>query len=64
MLIGHVRTLASVFSASYGGKDILGDSLINVGGKLPNMGTFTSRVTIGAKFTGSWNCHGVVWKAP
>ena len=57
--------VASVFGADYGGKDLLGgDSLINVRGNIPSKGTFTSRVTTGAKFTGSWNCHGVVWQAP
>jgi hypothetical protein len=65
MLIGHVHTVASVFRADYGGKDLLdGQSLINVRGNIPGKGIFTSRVTAGAKFTGSWNCHGVVWHAP
>ena len=65
MLIAHVHSVASVFGADYGGKDLLGgDSLINVSGNIPSKGTFTSRVTVGAKFTGSWNCHGVVWKGP
>jgi opacity protein-like surface antigen len=65
MLIGHVHTVASVFGADYGGKDLIGgDSLINVSGNIPSKGTFTSRVTTGAKFTGSWNCHGIVWQAP
>jgi hypothetical protein len=36
IVIGHVHSVASVFSAYYSG----------------------------AKFTGSWNCHGVVWQAP
>ena len=65
MLIAHIHTVASVFGADYGGKDLLGgQSLINVKGNIPAKGTFTSRVTFGAKFTGSWNCHGVVWKGP
>ncbi len=66
MLIAHVHTVASVFGADYGGKDLFpdGQTLINVSGNIPSKGTFTSRVTFGAKFTGSWNCHGVVWKAP
>jgi hypothetical protein len=65
MLIGQVHSLASVFGADYGGKDLLGgDSLITVSGSIPSKGTFTSKVTVGAPFTGSWNCHGVVWKAP
>jgi hypothetical protein len=64
MLIAHVHAVASVFHADYGGRQILGDSLINVKGNIPSKGTFTSRVTVGAKFTGSWNCHGVVWQTP
>ena len=62
MLIAHNHTVASVFHADYGGKRLLGDSLIDVKGNLPSTGTFTSRVTFGAKFSGSWNCHGVVWR--
>jgi hypothetical protein len=65
MLIGHVHSLASVFGADYGGKDLLGgESLISVSGSIPSKGTFTSKVAVGAKFTGSWDCHGVVWMAP
>ena len=65
MLISHVHAAASVFGANYDGRDLLGgDSLINVRGNIPSKGTFTSRITSGANFTGSWNCHGVVWQAP
>jgi hypothetical protein len=64
MLIAHVHALASVFGANYGGKDLFpnGQTLINVKGNIPAKGTFTSKVTFGAKFSGSWNCHGVVWQ--
>ena len=57
---------ASVGYAYYGGRDLLKDDLdlINFSGSLPSHGTFTSLATAGTKFTGSWNCHGVVWKAP
>ena len=55
----------SVFGADYGGKALLaGESLIKASGKLPASGTFTSTVAFGAKFTGTWNCHGVVVQAP
>lgn len=55
----------SVFGADYGGKGLLGgEGLIKVSGNIPSKGTFTSTVAAGAKFTGSWNCHGVVWQAP
>jgi len=37
MLIGHVHTVASVFGADYGGKDLLGgQSLITVRGNIPS----------------------------
>jgi hypothetical protein len=57
--------VASVFSAYYGGKKALtAESLITVHGNLPARGTFASKVTFGPAFTGSWDCHGVVWKGP
>ena len=62
MLIAHNHRIASVFHADYGGKRLLGDSLIDVKGNVPSKGTFTSRATTGARFSGSWNCHGVVWR--
>jgi len=65
MTIGKNHFVAAVSSVDYGGKDLLGgEGLINVRGNIPAKGTFASRVTAGAKFTGSWNCHGVVWQAP
>jgi len=65
MTIGKNHFVAAVGGADYGGKDLLGgEGLINVRGSIPAKGTFTSRVTAGAKFTGTWNCHGVVWQAP
>lgn len=65
LLIGPVRSTAAVFHADNGGREILrGESLIDVRGAIPAKGTFTSKFTIGAKFTGSWNCNGVVWQGP
>jgi hypothetical protein len=55
----------SVFGADYGGRELLaGEGLIKATGNLPSKGTFTSTVAFGAKFTGSWNCHGIVYQAP
>jgi len=55
----------SVFGANYGGKALLaGESLIKASGKIPGSGTFTSTVSFGAKFTGTWNCHGVIVQSP
>jgi hypothetical protein len=63
--IGKNRA-ASVAYAYYGGRNLLKDNLdlINFSGSVPSHGTFTSLATAGTKFTGSWNCHGVVWQAP
>lgn len=54
----------SVFHADYAGRQILGDSLIKASGNIPSKGTFTGTVATGARFTGSWNCHGFVWQRP
>ena len=54
----------SVFHAHYGGKQLLGDSLITAKGNLPAKGTFTGTTATGAKFTGAWDCHGFVWQRP
>ncbi|HVU76447.1 MAG TPA: hypothetical protein VHC67_02605 [Gaiellaceae bacterium] len=54
----------SVFNADYGGRRILGDSLIKVHGSPPSRGTFNGTTATGVKFTGSWNCHGFVWQRP
>jgi hypothetical protein len=68
MLITHFHTgfgSGAVFGADYGGKSLLGgEGLINVRGNVSRTGTFTSTVSAGAKFTGSWNCHGFVWRHP
>jgi len=60
------HSISAVGGADYGGKDLLGAAvpLIDVKGAIPATGTFVQRFAVGAKFTGSWNCHGVVWKAP
>jgi hypothetical protein len=63
-LVAAKTGAASVFSAYYGGKKVLtAESLITIHGG-PAKGTFSSQITIGPKFTGSWDCHGVVWKGP
>jgi hypothetical protein len=62
MLIEARVHSGSIFHADYGGKRILGDSLIDAKGNLPSKGTFTGTEAIGPKFSGSWDCHGVIWK--
>ncbi len=57
--------IASVFQADFGGKQILGDSLITARGSIPSNGSFAGKSPLtGARFSGSWNCHGVVYQAP
>ena len=53
----------SLFEADLGGKKILGDTLIDANGSVAK-GTFTSEFSVNGAFTGSWNCHGVVWNSP
>jgi hypothetical protein len=68
LILAHLHSAfgsGSVFGADYEGKSLLGgEGLINARGNIPSKGTFTSTVSAGAKFTGSWNCHGVVWRTP
>ena len=56
--------LASAFEADYGGKQLFGDTLIKANGNIPSKGTFVSTAGLRASFTGSWDCHGVVYQAP
>jgi hypothetical protein len=52
--------------ADYGGKTLIDDALATVSGKIPARGTFKSKFSgpaFGPSFTGSWNCHGVVWQS-
>jgi hypothetical protein len=59
-------TIAAV-NANYHGKTIVVDGIVSVKGKIPSSGTFAQSVLGGGgkpKFTGSWNCHGVVYTTP
>ncbi len=68
LIVAHLHSpygSGSVFHADKGGKRILGDSLIKVSSSSPAKGTFTGTdYSAGTKFTGSWDCHGVVFKGP
>ena len=44
------------------GRQLFGDTVIAPGGSLLGEGTFTS--LFGASFSGSWNCHGVIYDGP
>jgi hypothetical protein len=52
-------------TAEYGGKDLIGTgmTLVSVRGSGKNIGTFTNKLTT-PKLSGSWNCHGVIYKGP
>lgn len=59
--------LVAAVNADYGGKAIVLDAIVSVKGKIPSSGTFAQRALGGGgtpKFTGTWNCHGVVYNAP
>ena len=49
-------------NADYGGKRVVPRGVISVKGSIPSNGTFKAYASsIPAHFSGSWNCHGVVW---
>jgi len=53
-------------NASYGGKTIA-NGPVAISGRHPGQGTFKSTFSgsgCGAAFSGSWNCHGVIWQTP
>jgi hypothetical protein len=59
--------LTATVDADYRGKSLATSALVAVSGKVPARGTFKSKFSgpgFGASFTGSWDCHGVVWQAP
>jgi hypothetical protein len=49
-------------NADYGGKKLDNVGIVSVKGSIPSEGTFKAMgFTTPAGFTGSWNCHGVVY---
>jgi hypothetical protein len=49
-------------NADYGGKKLDNVGIVSVKGSIPSDGTFKATgFTTPAGFTGSWNCHGVVY---
>ena len=48
-------------NADFGGAKLITTGFVSAKGTLS--GTFTSKgLSVPAHFTGSWNCHGVIWK--
>jgi hypothetical protein len=56
-IFAESATFASL-SASFGGRLVVSDSIIHLHTHGLLSGTFTSSVTVGAPFTGSWKCNG------
>jgi hypothetical protein len=58
--------IGGTVGAHYGGK-LIANNLVDIAGRFPTQGTFNSKISgsrPGETFSGSWNCHGVVWQAP
>ena len=55
-------TIATV-NADYGGKVLDTIGTVSLKGSIPGSGSFTSK-GFSTKFSGSWNCHGVVYDQP
>lgn len=53
---------SEAFEADAGGRQLFGDSVIGQARPLYGRGTFGG--LFGAAFTGSWDCHGVVYAGP
>ena len=59
LLIAESPSESEAFEADWGGHQLLGDTVIAQGSTVLSRGTFVS--VLGAAFSGSWNCHGVVF---
>jgi hypothetical protein len=62
LVIAQSPSESEAFEADAGGQQLFGDSVIAQGGTLFAKGTFTS--VLGAAFSGSWDCHGVIYSGP
>jgi hypothetical protein len=61
-VIAQSPSESEAFEADAGGQQLFADSVIAQGGTLFAEGTFTS--VLGAAFSGSWDCHGVIYSGP
>ncbi len=62
----NIAKIGGTVSGYYGGKQVA-NNLVSVTGHFPGQGTFKSKYSgagFGTTFSGSWNCHGVVWQTP
>jgi len=62
LVIARSPSESEAFEADAGGRQLFGDTVISLGGNPLGSGTFTG--ILGAAFTGSWSCHGVVYSGP
>jgi hypothetical protein len=62
LLIAKSPSESEAFEADSGGRQLFGESVIALGGNLLTSGTFTG--VLGAAFSGSWDCHGVIRSGP
>ncbi|HEY1778110.1 MAG TPA: hypothetical protein VGG41_18280 [Solirubrobacteraceae bacterium] len=62
LVIAKPPSESEAFEADDGGTQLFGDSVVTEGGTLISHGTFAGE--FGAAFSGSWNCHGVIYHGP
>ena len=62
LVIAQSPSSSEAFEADVHGRALFGDSVIAQAGTLLGRGTFTS--LLGPAFSGSWNCHGVIYDGP
>jgi hypothetical protein len=62
LVIAQRPSESEAFEAFAGSQQLFADSVIAQGGTLLATGTFTS--VLGSAFSGSWDCHGVIYSGP
>jgi hypothetical protein len=62
LVIAKPPSESEAFEADDAGSQLFGDSVIAENGTLISSGSFSGE--FGASFSGSWNCHGVIYHGP
>jgi hypothetical protein len=62
LVIAKPPSESEAFEADDAGRRLFGDSVIAENGTLISRGSFSGQ--LGAAFSGSWNCHGVIYHGP
>ena len=62
LVIAKSPSSSEAFEGYSGGKQLFGESVIAQNGILLGSGTFSS--VLGPAFSGSWDCHGVIFSGP